>query len=462
MFIRKRHRDKMLHFHEKNKKNNKVESNINTISYPQEEIDNVSKVKKQVMEIPGFYFDYEKDRYFPLKNPHMQTFSEHTKRVNNEVIKSKQHKHERGVKKSVNKQIDDALSVYYLKTHSYGFNKNQIIGNLNMKAAKTEYLKRKIGIYELKKKAYMTKYELMRIDGLYYLISFDTIENSNNLYIERLAQEEGDIDLQNLRHVTVKYGDFIFKNLKVINNLIALVKGYELFFIPIQEILNLKKAKVFHINLNDRFKLKKYPITFNWPIIKQITNDDYIILFNRCIVFTTIRYQSEPYGSYDTNYWDISINLETFLQNNEVTELGVKRSLFFPHNTFTEVLCLNDYIYLGDSSGDIYIYNTNFNHIDTISGSSKVSSPVVNLWPFQGYIIVLRSNSEVEMLKSKKVIKVKETYLPNSFRNDLCSFSSENLLGFINEEGNYCVYDVEMGKEIKKFFKVDNFLILGN
>jgi hypothetical protein len=43
----------------------------------------------KVKEIPGFYFDYEKNRYFPITNAHNKVYSEYMKDKNKHVVESK-------------------------------------------------------------------------------------------------------------------------------------------------------------------------------------------------------------------------------------------------------------------------------------------------------------------------------------------------------------------------------------
>ena len=44
---------------------------------------------KKVKEIPGFYYDYEKNRYFSNKNAHNQSYSDFLSNKNKTIVKNK-------------------------------------------------------------------------------------------------------------------------------------------------------------------------------------------------------------------------------------------------------------------------------------------------------------------------------------------------------------------------------------
>lgn len=73
---------------------NKYNSSNNFSKKPNQESKSTGK---KIMNIPGYYFDEELNRYFPLKNNHMQTFSEHL----NKTIKNIE-KHNVSVSKNSN------------------------------------------------------------------------------------------------------------------------------------------------------------------------------------------------------------------------------------------------------------------------------------------------------------------------------------------------------------------------
>ena len=97
MLYKKRHRNKNLEIGKNQKKEFKYDSDYHNyfkydeskkehknnnfqhinLNRVQETSNCISSTKEEtkVREIPGFYFDYEKNRYFPNKNAHMNTFS---------------------------------------------------------------------------------------------------------------------------------------------------------------------------------------------------------------------------------------------------------------------------------------------------------------------------------------------------------------------------------------------------
>src|SRR5690606_28849778 len=122
-----------------------------------------------------------------------------------------------------------------------------------------------------------------------YLVSLENTENKNNLYIERIIK--GDIlDTKLIRFINFIFNEVVFTSFKVVNDLPILIKDYNIYFIPMYELFSLNKVKIFNLDVSQQFKLNKYSLTFDWPIIKYLKDNQFIILFNKCIFFLTLSY----------------------------------------------------------------------------------------------------------------------------------------------------------------------------
>src|SRR5690606_10870449 len=178
MLFKKRRRERLLKMISNKKPNNNTEVD-------EESEDEV--VNKNVRDIPGFYFDYKMNRYFPIKNTHTKTFSEYIKQKNEKTIMNEMHK-----KKGIREVKDiPSISIYKLISSAFKIDKKDLVSNPNLIQIRTERIKKDLKIIELKKKAFLTKYDMLRFNNIDYLVSLENTENKNNLYIERIIK--GDI-----------------------------------------------------------------------------------------------------------------------------------------------------------------------------------------------------------------------------------------------------------------------------
>jgi hypothetical protein len=469
MLYRKRHRDRLLSYHNY-RSSHQNQSNYNNVNTSSEiKTDSITEqnnteaiTNKPVLEIPGFYFDYEKNRYFPLKNSHMQSFSDYKQNLQASVVKSKQDKHNKEKTKRKNSLEDTKhISLYKLISHLNIFNKTDIMKSNSVNQKLFEYRKANLKLIELKKKAYATHYSLMKFNNNNYICSFNTHENTNNIYIEEIIQEaDGTINLTVLRHINVIYGDCTFKSFRVVDNLLILIKGYDLCFIPINGILQLRKSKVFHINFKHHHKLTKYPKSFNWPVVKHMSGEKYLVVFNDSIFIINVDNKSDnkPIENIDNNFYDVNVDIDTYLNTGDISEIQILNSLIIPKKIFTDVLVMNNLLYISDSRADIDIYSNELQHIRTVKRIIlNKDNLIVNMLNYNQNILLIFSNSEVLMINPYQGViqrKIHESWLSSYFRNDPCSFHFENILGFVDQEENYVFYDVDSLRLLNKFEKV--------
>jgi hypothetical protein len=322
MLNRKRHKDKILEM-AKNKrrdniyederhdrhnnfqresevKNNNQQINLNKV---QENSNNISNTKeeKKVREIPGFYFDYEKNRYFPNKNAHMNTFSNFLNNKNEKTIENKKFEEKIKLEKSKEKKLkheekfnkenrnvilkkdETKYSIFSLISNQKFIDKNSLIKNNKLKEFKENHLIKNFSVKELKYKVRANKYEFITYENKKFLFTLDNSEESSRILIEHIFVKPNlEVEYDQIRELKFSYRHKTFSSFKVVNNHLFIYCEFDLFMVRLNEIFSLSRdeIKLYHVNLhNYLFKIKNIPLTFDWPIIKKKTRREFIILF---------------------------------------------------------------------------------------------------------------------------------------------------------------------------------------
>jgi hypothetical protein len=297
----------------KNKKNTHKNNNINNNYYYNTDISldleentvQEEETKKEepinVREIPGFYYDYEKNRYFPLKNNNMTYFSEYINQNNQNIIKNKNIKQEKDEKyeqqKIINAKKEKPKSVSLfnmIKNLKTNINfKKEMQKNEKFKSLVLNYNKNNINLLEIKKKSTFCMYEIMKIQKYEFLLTFDHSDYENEFIFEniKIIKEYNNYitKLEPYSKFKFEFSDKIFESFKIIENYLILVKATELFLIDIESLLNPSSNQIIYYNdfKNNLQKMKNLPMTFKWPIIKKINyrnstkKNYYVLLYYR-------------------------------------------------------------------------------------------------------------------------------------------------------------------------------------
>jgi hypothetical protein len=310
MLYKKRHREKLVKMAKKydttlkkqnnyfnsnnynniNTQNSNVLNNINSNeSIPGQSnitshIQNVQKVR----EIPGYYFDYEKNKYFPIKNAHMKSFTEFITEKHKNIIKNENIKinsKEKGKLKEnkipkISNEIKN-LSLFQLLRNSKKLHQEEIKENIHYKQKIQNHISEHLFTKEIKHKTNYNKYNLLKFNNKFFIVTLDNNEENTKILIEEIIINGNIFDTVKIRELDFQYRNKTFNSFKLIDNFLIMIFNFELFFIKLDDIFKLTAPEIIYNNFSNiiDFKKKRMPLTFEWPIIKKIGNKKFILLF---------------------------------------------------------------------------------------------------------------------------------------------------------------------------------------
>lgn len=251
----------------------------------------------KIKEIPGFYYDYEKNRYFPLKNCHNKVFSDYLETKNKKLIENK-NLEDRKTHIIENKNNLDFnptqknpkftcknVSFFNLLRNITKFKKPEIMSNDNIIKVLNNYRMDRIYVKEFKIRFKDNKYELVFFDDKNFLLTLDnTTDNLSTIYVEKISLNlDNAVQTSYIREIKMKYKDKKFNTFKIIENLLIVISNYEVFIVRINELFNLDKLIIFYYNLNPEiFNKNNIPTYFDFPkiqLIEKNNNGIYILCF---------------------------------------------------------------------------------------------------------------------------------------------------------------------------------------
>lgn len=286
---------------EKEYKNNNFQLiNLNRVQETSNCIPN-KKEETKIREIPGFYFDYEKNRYFPNKNAHMKTFSNFLSIKNDKTIENKKFEQKIKLEKSKEKKLRQEniiskekrnlilqsnlkkFSIFSLVSKQKFFDKNSLIINYKLKEFKENNCLKNFSVKELKYKVRANRYEFTAYENKKFLFTLDNSEETSRILIEYIfVKSNSEVEYNLIREIKFSYKHKNFNSFKIVNHCLFIYCEYDLFIVRLNEIFSLTKdeIKIYHVNLHKYlFKLKNIPLTFDWPLIKKKNRREFIILF---------------------------------------------------------------------------------------------------------------------------------------------------------------------------------------
>lgn len=283
MLIKKRQRDRISKMStDESNEINQHEAENNIQQTPNQNQQTV------VREIPGYYFDYEKNKYFLITNDHTKRFSDYLQEKDKKIITEIEHITK--IQKSKSKIIDinklfqtNKQSLFHLISNSKFMDKNEINFSKSIMNLKTKQIHENIIVQELKLKQWFHQFVLFNFQNHDFVMTFDNSLNKTKIFIEKIISDNENkptINVSSLRYFEPEYKNSQFSSVKIIDDFLILIYKEELFFICLNEIFYTQdKLKVFH----HKFQIKKTPPqTFKWPIIKKLSkNNEYLLLFYR-------------------------------------------------------------------------------------------------------------------------------------------------------------------------------------
>jgi hypothetical protein len=318
--------------------------------------------------------------------------------------------------------------------------KAELIENTNIINKIVNNLKDSLSIYELKRKTYLNQYEFFTYDKIPYLLTLDNCENMV-LMIAEINIKNNYLDTTLISSIKSHIHTHNITTIKIVPYYIVIVSEYRLYFINIKQKIENNLLLINYIDLKYEFKQKHYPKTFNWPIIKYLEDNKYLILFNKSIYF--IQLTNEAISNTSGNL---------FISLQGIYSAKVIKKNYFKQNTFSDVIFYNNLLYLAETNGDICIFNDKFEFIKLIYGFTK--SPIVNMLMRDETILIIHSNSQLELLelKNDKRKVSQRSLLQNKFNNSINCHHLEYILCLINEQDDYVIY--YKNKILKSFDKV--------
>lgn len=294
MFLKKKRKERIINsikYFQQNNYNNLTTKNEdlteeNVLTHEDEDY----KKNNNIREIPGYYYDYEKERYFPLKNSHMKSFSEFIETKNKIIAKNieiKNYKKDTIKNKTVELNPD---SMFNIITRIKNLKVQEIRNNKNYNKIIYNFKVNNLNVIDLKIKDQNTIYQLSNLTDS-FLISYDTSDIDNIFLVEKIENLNGEIlRLKKHKVLRIKFRENNFDDFRIFNNEFILIIDRKLIFIDNQALIfDNEKAKgsVKFIDLTYNLRsLKIVPENFRWPIIQQNSNNSqFILLFYKCILF---------------------------------------------------------------------------------------------------------------------------------------------------------------------------------
>ena len=260
MLIKKRHRQRVIKMAQKF--NTKTKSEI------------IEKDQSNNKEIDGLYYDKELNRYFPTKNNLMDSFSDYIKKQNKRLVINKNNEIIINIDAPQTESMFNLIKSFKINTKSY------LKQNKKFLEIKDNFIANNIKIEKIKMKFHLCDYCLFSYQDKSFMITLDNTENHSHLMIEEIINFNNQFETIKVRDIFLKYFDKKCEKIKAFDNWILIYFQKEIFFICIENIFNTKNIDIFLFNFQKYFQsMLKMPLTYEWPIIKKIENNEYGLLF---------------------------------------------------------------------------------------------------------------------------------------------------------------------------------------
>ncbi len=245
--------------------------------------------KNTIREIPGYYFDYAQNKYFPLTNSHTRKYSEYLNEKNTKHIKNVKIRKENNIVEN-----NDNVQSLPLKSKDYSMFKllnssNRIKGeslfnNINYKERNKDFLSESILFKEIRYRDSQEKYNYCNLGGINLLIILDNSYDSySKILIEEICANEETLQATILvKSITIRNRNKKIDNIQIINreedtNYILIFYEFELVILDIEDLMFNNEYSLFKINLKHNLKgLNSIPKTIDWPVVTLGPRCDYL------------------------------------------------------------------------------------------------------------------------------------------------------------------------------------------
>ena len=430
----------------KRNNNNKIEM------FQKKKKSNYNEIKNnnKTLDIPGFYFDIEKNRYFPIDNKNkgcLKSYSDIIDEKNKRNINQKIMKYN-----NKNNQISFFQLIRFQKFYQNSFiNKN--INKQNMLS--NNFVITSLGEkndnfpYKIFNEKYFIK---LQYDSNYTCLLVIKINDQN--YIKKFIIEEK------------------FDNFKIVEDSIFLIKNYTNIFClsDFSKLLKNNNEKI-KISISKMFSLripnfKSIPVMYDWPIIQN-----YHLIFYYLVKNYIFSFEIKHNEFIKQNSEVIIIDKNCFLSKIIYKEKHFFKNEFF----FTNFIISIKYIVLFNIDGKILFVNRNDYQIKNII-YDKLSFPIIDILKIKKNIYLLQNSIHSIYLFDKYNKNIMELYISSKnnnlvFNQNIMYFDNKtNLIFFMNEFNEiifYSLLDKKIIKILHKknieqnniFFLIDNFEI---
>jgi len=430
----------------KRNNNNKIEM------FQKKKKSNYNEIKNnnKTLDIPGFYFDIEKNRYFPIDNKNkgcLKSYSDIIEEKNKRNINQKIMKYN-----NKNNQISFFQLIRFQKFYQNSFinkniNKQNMLSNnfvITSLGEKNDNLP-----YKIFNEKYFIK---LQYDSNYTCLLVIKINDQN--YIKKVIIEEK------------------FDNFKIVEDSIFLIKNYTNIFClsDFSKLLKNNNEKI-KISITKMFSLripnfKSIPVMYDWPIIQN-----YHLIFYYLVKNYIFSFEIKHNEFLKKNSEVIIIDKNCFLSKIIYKEKHFFKNEFF----FTNFIISIKYIVLFNIDGKILFVNRNDYQIKNII-YDKLSFPIIDILKIKKNIYLLQNSIHSIYLFDKYNKNIMELYISSKnnnlvFNQNIMYFDNKtNLIFFVNEYNEiifYSLLDKKIIKILHKknieqnniFFLIDNFEI---
>ena len=458
----------------KSKKNFIKKKFLNNKKYRQEE-DNKSDQNKNnnqtnnekdtIYNIPGFYYDKQKNRYFSLKDKDI--LNEMNKKSNNINFENKII-----TKKSNN--ISNNISFFNMIHSSYILEKKTLQKLYN----RVKYLKSSNYIdinYEGEK--YPNNIYLFYNNK--YLLILDYYTENNNNYTTIMVHDI--INNKFIKKIIIEefYNDFIILE----NNLILIDNITKISIInDINKIINSKNKKL-NIDINNKFKIdikniERISMVYKWPFIIMDNNIYYYLVWNNFYYFDL---NNKKIINKNNNILTKFNNEILYLPKRELTQIKYsfkinKMDIIKKYHYINFIINKDkknkNNFYLFTSEGEIHKYkykNDAFILKQKIVNDLLYNNPIIKIYNYynDNYLLISNQsnifcldliNQNMTRLTNDDENKIDDNICSKNIKYKIKIFGFNQYLNCIiyEEKDNIIIYSLDDFSEIKKF-KIDNY-----
>ena len=404
-------------------------------------------------EIPGFYYDKTKNRYFSLKDEEIIKkikINSNDRNIEEKIINNKN--------SSINKlslfNMIHLSNIMEKKNLLKYYNRVQYLKNSNYINMQYEEDKYPNNIYLFFKNKYLLILDYSTDNPVSTSISiYDII---NNIFNKKIIIEEFYIDF------TILDG-----NLILIDNITKLS-----IFNNINKIIESKDIKI-NIDITNKFSIKinnieRISMVYNWPFI-QIQNNIYYYLLWNCFYSLNINDNNKYSNIMKFNNEIMYISKSDLLNKNHIIEIN-KFDIMKKYHYINFFINENNF-YLFTPNGEIHRYkfkkNNNFILKQIITNELLFNKTIIEICYYCNNNFLLISNQSnlysLDLL-NQKMIEVYEMSHDDKKLNDINVkykykiFEYNDILNCIIYENseNLIIFSLDDFSEIKRF-KIDNY-----